>query len=61
MSVQTTADQLKDNAKECIIKAIKDLSEALEYDTWGSQDFSEKYTETIEESILELHRIKRKL
>ena len=39
MSVQTTADDRRDEAKEHISKACTCLLEAVDPDTWGSSDF----------------------
>jgi hypothetical protein len=61
MSVQTTADERRDEAKELIKKAYKCLQEALDEDTWGSQDYKDEYIETMEDALVTLRKLQRKL
>jgi len=61
MSVQTTADERRDEAKELIKQAYKCLTEALDQDTWGAKDYNESYIETMEEALDSLRKMARKL
>jgi hypothetical protein len=61
MSVQTTADEKRDEAKEYIKQAYKCLTEALDDDTWGAKDYRESYIETMEEALDSLRKMSRKL
>lgn len=61
MSVITTADEKRDEAKEYIDKAYKCLMGVLDKDTWGHSDYNESYISDIEKITLELIKIKRKL
>jgi len=61
MGVQTTADRLRDEAKDHLSDAYKCLLAAIDEDTYGSEDFNKEYVGTVEESLVELSRIKRKL
>jgi len=61
MSVQTTADNKNDEAKELIKQAYKCLLEALDEDTWGAKEYKESYIETMEDAVDTLRRLSRKL
>lgn len=61
MSVQTTADDNRDEAKDHIDQAIKCLSRALEIDTWGSDQYNSKYIDTMEKVSIKLRKLNRKL
>lgn len=61
MGVVTTADNRRDEAKEHINEAYKCLIEMLDEDTWGYDQYTDVYIETVEEVMLELRRLKRKL
>ena len=61
MSVQTTADDRRDEAKEYIAKAYKCLLEAVDEDTWGSNDYNSEYIEKMEEALVSLRKLKRQL
>jgi hypothetical protein len=43
MSVITTADEKRDAAKDNIKAAIKNLSEIIVDEVWGSDDFNQEY------------------
>jgi len=59
MSVQTTADEFLNDAKEFVDKAISDLNKVQ--DSWGWDDWSDEYQIKILEVILELIKIKHKI
>ena len=61
MSVRTTADDRRDEAKEYIEKAYKCLLEVLDPETWGSEDFNKDYIATVEEALVSLIKLKRDL
>jgi hypothetical protein len=61
MSVYTTADEKRDQAKELIKQAYKCLQEALEEDTWGFQDYSVEYNEKMEEALVVLRKLQKEL
>ena len=61
MSLQTRADDRRDEAKDLLKQAYKCLQEALDEDTWGSQDYKEEYIETMEEALITLRKLQRKL
>jgi len=61
MGVVTTADEKRDKAKELIQEAYSLLSQAVDPETWGSKDFSEQYIDKLEDCLVELRKIKRKL
>lgn len=65
MSVRTTADDRRNEAKELIEKSIENLQEAsmkiqsaLDKETWGSDQWNSIYTTTLEESELQIAKIK---
>ena len=64
MSVTTTADTERDNAKDSMNEAIKhinsakdSLTKALSRDTWGSDEYTSEYTGKMETAELELAEI----
>lgn len=61
MSVQTTADDRRDEAKDHIEQAQKCLMSAIDIDTWGSDQFNKDYVAKMEEAILGLIKMKRDL
>ena len=61
MAVRTTADEILDRVKDNLNKAQKELLLILDTDTWGSDNYSKEYIETLEEILLALSRIKRDL
>jgi len=61
MSVRTSADEKRDEAKEHIKDALKCLTEVTDDETWGYEDYSDDYKDKLEESINLLRKIKRML
>jgi hypothetical protein len=61
MSVQTTADERRYEAKQLIKQAYKCLTEALDPYTWGAKDYNESYIETMEDALVSLRKMARKL
>jgi hypothetical protein len=57
----TIADKNLDEAKEHINQAYKNLLIVIDSDTWGHENFHDLYVDKIEECIIELAKIKRKL
>ena len=60
MSVRTSADAKRDEAKEHIKDALKCLTEVTD-ETWGYEDYNDDYKDKLEESINLLRKIKRML
>ncbi len=61
MSVTTTADEKLELAKEKIKEARQLLIEAVNEDTWGSENLSEVYKFKMWDSIRDLAKIKMNL
>lgn len=61
MGVRTTADENRDEAKAHIGAAYKLLMNVLDSDTWGSSDYKSDYIAEVEEAVITLARLKRKL
>ncbi len=61
MGVVTTADEKRDEAKECLDRAFKLLLEVTDPNTWGSSDYREDYKDTLDEVALEIKKLKRKI
>jgi len=61
MSVRTTADEKRDEAKYHINMAYECLLEVLDPDTWGHNEYDDKYFETIEKTLIKLLKLKRGL
>ena len=62
MSVETTVDKKLNEAKEFVSNACRSLVEVLDKDTWGFENLSEEQiNNNIEQSLIELLKIKRKL
>lgn len=61
MSVITTADKKKEEALEHVTQAYKLLMEALDPNTWGSEEYMREYVLKMEKSLLRLGKIKRDL
>ena len=61
MSVTTTADVKIKRAKDLIAEAYKELLVVLDEDTWGNQDFDEEYLDVVQEVVMDLLKLKRKL
>ena len=60
MSVRTTADENLDAAKESVNKAINSLSEIVISNCWGSDEYSEDYSNTIEDILNALLQLRKK-
>jgi hypothetical protein len=61
MGVTTTADEKIRSAKDLISEAYKELLIALDVDTWGHNEFKEEYIDQVQEVVIELLKLKRKL
>jgi len=61
MSVRTSADEKRDEAKDHIVDAIKRLTEIVNDEIWGYDDYNEEYKDKLDESISLLRKIKRML
>ena len=61
VTIVTTADERRDDAKDYIEKAYKCLIEATDDDTWGANEYREDYKETLEEIAIQLRKLKRKI
>lgn len=61
MGVVTTSDRKRSEAKEHINEAYKCLVEALDSDTWGSDEYNKEYLAKMEEALICLIRLKRDL
>ncbi len=61
MSVRTTADEKRDEAKEHINDALKCLTEIIDDEIWGYEDYNEDYKDKLENSMNLLRKIRRML
>lgn len=61
MSVQTTADDARDKAREHVTEAIKELSKILIDECWGHDDYSQDYSDTLNGVFNQLREIKKNL
>lgn len=61
MSVRTTADEKIDSAKDHIRQAYKDIHDALDEDTWGSDEYGNDFVKKLHEVEVSLFEIKQKL
>jgi hypothetical protein len=61
MSVETTADNKRDEAKEYIEKAYKSLLIVLDPDTWGNSEYEDEYLDDILNVATTLMKLRRKL
>jgi len=61
MSAIKTTDQKISEAKQEIAKAYKNLLIVLDEDTYGHNDLTNSYIDTIQEVAAELLKLKRKL
>lgn len=61
MSVRSTADEKISSAKDHIKQGIKDLSEIVIDEVYGTEDFSASYIQKVYECMQELISIKQKL
>lgn len=61
MSVETTADEKIRKAKELISEAYKELLIVLDDETWRHNEFKEGYIDEVQQVVMELLKLKRKL
>jgi hypothetical protein len=61
MGVVTTSDKKLSEAKDHINHAYKFLMEAIDTDTWGSDNYNKEYLAKLEEALIILIRLKRDL
>ena len=61
MSVTTTADEKIMKSKELISDAYKELLIVLDESTYGHDEYTEEYIQTVHEVAMELLKLKRKL
>jgi replicative superfamily II helicase len=61
MSVRTTADEKLDSASDHIKYAIRDLSTIVIDECWGHDEYSNEYTDVINEVLHQLLALKKKL
>lgn len=61
MSVTTDADRKLEAARENIAQAYDNLRDFLDPDTWGSNEYNDKFKEKVEKTTLKLLKIKSKL
>lgn len=60
MSVQTTADDHLDSAREHIASALEDLSEIIVKECWGHDDFNEEWRKKIHQTFQDLLKMKKR-
>jgi hypothetical protein len=61
MIVRTTADEKRDSAKKHLREASRDLLEFLSPDTYKSFDYSKEYLDDVEDLLVKLNKLRRKL
>lgn len=61
MSVRTTADENREEAKEHLKKAYDCLISVLNTETWGNDQYTDEYIDKIHKTSLQLLHIKREL
>ncbi len=61
MSVQTTADEHRDAARENVRDAIRNLSQIVVEQCWGHDEYRAGYRTALSESFQELIAIQEKL
>lgn len=61
MSVTTTADEKRDEAKDHMKQAYECLLVALDEDTWGSTDYNDDYVDKLHEVAIKILKLKRKI
>lgn len=61
MSVTTTFDERKQEAKDSLATAIRNLQECTNENTWGYSDMNDEYIDELIQIIAQLMLIKRKL
>jgi len=61
MSVTTTADEKRGEAKDHVKKAYECLLTVLDIDTWGSSNYTDTYIDDMHEVALSLLKLHRKI
>lgn len=61
MSVRTTADEQLESAKDNIQSAIKNLSEIVIEECWGSEDFSSEFSVILRKALSEMVEVRESL
>ncbi len=61
MSVTTTADLKRNEAKQKISEAIQCLHEFLDPGIWGHSDYDEEYIDKVMKIYTELRKLRREL
>ena len=61
MSVTTTADEHLDSAKENIQSAIKNLSEIVVEQCWGSEEYNQGFRDTLRKTHFELLELRDRI
>lgn len=61
MSVRTTFDEKRDEAKEYIGKALASLQECTKEDTWGYNEMNHEFIDELIQMVADLTKMKRKL
>jgi hypothetical protein len=61
MGVITTADEHRNNARDHINKAIRELMVVVDEGTWGHGDYNTEYMVGLEVTLAELMKLKRNL
>lgn len=61
MSVDTTADEKRDEVKKHVEQSLSLLKEIIVDEVWGYDDFSSDYKELLDECMAYLLKVKRRL
>ena len=61
MSVRTTADKRLEDANEHLNQAYKAILEALDSNTWGSDQYCDKFVKRLEKMAVKISTMKSKL
>jgi hypothetical protein len=61
MSVRTTFDEKKEEARDALSVAIKSIQVSLDEETWGYSDIKSEFIDELAEINCQLIKIKRKL
>jgi len=61
MSVRTTFDEKREEARDALAVAIKSIQVCLDEDTWGYSDIRSEFIDELAEINCQLIKIKRKL
>ena len=51
MGVTTTADELIEEARDCVKKASNNIFQILNDDVWGASDYSNEYRQKLIEAL----------